>query len=356
MLRPQKPSLGGNALLKPKNNTKCKTKDEKKEAARCRAANNLNCTVEQLENFAVIYKNLVCGAKTAGCVYESQDGMIAAFLGKGLSEVQIRSFLPVGGHKVQRIRNELKDPSLREKRNMPRVPSHAVSDEDIERLVEQAKEWDLEDGFACSHRRIKRYFKEKEGEEALTWAKLHLKYKTAMETINARAMSKVRWREYVRAIFPNVRLSRAKEDECDTCVAINIELADESISEERRQELLLVKSVHIDEAITQRRAMSAFIRQFVGAIDPDQVLPNEILPDYVDDFPEDEDIADDGEEHVALTIDGDEEPPITLTPGTVQVQAEDFAGSFALPHYGFLRPSSDFYHSNLMQLAVIHSI
>ena len=245
MLRPQKPSLGGNALLKPKNNTKCKTKDEKKEAARCRAANNLNCTVEQLENFAVIYKNLVCGAKTAGCVYESQDGMIAAFLGKGLSEVQIRSFLPVGGHKVQRIRNELKDPSLREKRNMPRVPSHAVSDEDIERLVEQAKEWDLEDGF----------------------------------------------------------------------------------------------------------------------------------PDYVDDFPEDEDIADDGEEHVALTIDGDEEPPITLTPGTVQVQAEDFAGSFALPHYGFLRPSSDFYHSNLMQhnfivsentnhnhmywsekLAVIHSI
>ena len=152
MLRPQKPSLGGNALLKPKNNTKCKTKDEKKEAARCRAANNLNCTVEQLENFAVIYKNLVCGAKTAGCVYESQDGMIAAFLGKGLSEVQIRSFLPVGGHKVQRIRNELKDPSLREKRNMPRVPSHAVSDEDIERLVEQAKEWDLEDGFACSRK------------------------------------------------------------------------------------------------------------------------------------------------------------------------------------------------------------
>ena len=160
--------------------------------------------------------------QTAGCVNESQDGMIAAFLGKGLSEVQIRSFLPVGGHKVQRIRNELKDPSLREKRNMPRVPSHAVSDEDIERLVEQAKEWDL-------------------------------------------------------------------------------------------------------------------------------VLPNEILPDYVDDFPEDEDIADDGEEHVALTIDGDEEPPITLTPGTVQVQAEDFAGSFALPHYGFLRASSDFYHCNLMQ-------
>ena len=97
-----------------------------------------------MKYFAVIYKNLVCGAKTAGCVYESQDGMIAAFLGKGLSEVQIRSFLPVGG------------------------------------------------------------------------------------------------REYVRAIFPNVRLSRAKEDECDTCVAINIELADESILEERRQELLLL--------------------------------------------------------------------------------------------------------------------
>ena len=43
-----------------------------------------------------------------------------------------------------------------------------------------------------------------------------------------------------------------------------------------------------------------------SAIDPNQVLPNEILPDYVDDFPEDKDIADDGEEHVSRTIDDHE--------------------------------------------------
>ena len=34
----------------------------------------------------------------------------------------------------------------------------------------------------------------------------------------------VRWREYVRAIFPNFTLCRPKEDECDACFAINIEL------------------------------------------------------------------------------------------------------------------------------------
>ena len=81
--------------------------------------------------------------------------------------MQIRSFLPVGGLKVQRIRSELKEPSLREKRNMLRVPSDAVSDEDIERLVKQAKEWDLEDGFACFHRRIKRYSKRRKRKKHL---------------------------------------------------------------------------------------------------------------------------------------------------------------------------------------------
>ena len=94
-----------------------------------------------------IYQCLQKGGKPTGCVYESQDAMIASFLGQGLSESQVCSFLPVDGRKVQRIRNELKDPSLREKRNEPKMRSHAVFNEDIARLVEQAKEWDLEDGL-----------------------------------------------------------------------------------------------------------------------------------------------------------------------------------------------------------------
>ena len=48
------------------------------------------------------------------------------------------------------------------------------------------------------------------------------------------------------------------------CVAINIELEDENISDEQKQELLLVQSVHIGEAITQGGAMNAFVWEFVG--------------------------------------------------------------------------------------------
>ena len=94
-------------------------------------------------------------------------------------------------------------------------------------------------------------------EEATTQAKFYLNYKSGMEKMNKRAKSYitifhrewaiskawVRWREHVRAIFPNFTLCSPKEDECDTCFAINIELVDESIWEERKRELLLVVDI-----------------------------------------------------------------------------------------------------------------
>ena len=37
-----------------------------------------------------------------------------------------------------------------------------------------------------------------------------------------------------------------------------------------------------------------------------------------------------------------------LTSSLVQIQAEDYGGSIALPHYGYKRPSADYFNSNLM--------
>ena len=62
------------------------------------------------------------------------------------------------------------------------------------------------------------------------------------------------------ALFPHVRLAKTKEDECDACVAIDIELLDTNLTKERRAELLAITATHINEAIVQRRAMSAFAR------------------------------------------------------------------------------------------------
>ena len=45
----------------------------------------------------------------------------------------------------------------------------------------------------------------------------------------------------MHSMFPQIRLARSKEDECDACVALNIELADPDLTPERRQELEEVK-------------------------------------------------------------------------------------------------------------------
>jgi nicotinic acid mononucleotide adenylyltransferase len=38
---------------------------------------------------------------------------------------------------------------------------------------------------------------------------------------------------------------------------------------------------------------------------------------------------------------------LTVAP-QIQIQIEDFGGSFAMPHYGHLRPLADYFNSNLI--------
>ena len=68
-----------------------------------------------------------------------------------------------------------------------------------------------------------------------------------------RCISKVRKREYVRVLYPGLRLSRSKTDLCDRCVRIEIELKSPDLSDERRTFLEEEKKVHVKEAIEQRR-------------------------------------------------------------------------------------------------------
>ena len=79
---------------------------------RCRAAKGLN----------------------SGGVDESQDGLLAAFLGQGLSGNKSYIYIPVGGHKIQFMRDELNNPSCQESRNAPCTPSNAVTDTDIQNI------------------------------------------------------------------------------------------------------------------------------------------------------------------------------------------------------------------------------
>lgn len=68
-----------------------------------------------------------------------------------------------------------------------------------------------------------------------------------------RFLSRGRWREYVRVLYPGLRLSRTKTDLCDRCVKIEIELQNSDITEERRSFLEAEKKLHVDDAIKQRK-------------------------------------------------------------------------------------------------------
>ena len=138
-----------------------------------------------------------------------------------------------------------------------------------------------------------------------------------MEAGGHRVLSVERWRQYIVYFYPGVRLSRSKEDVCDACMRIELQLCDESLTPEARAALELQKRTHLEASKGWRRAMGDFVKQFVSREAPAQILPaliveEELLVAAMD----------------ALVID---EPPI------LQVTAEDFGGSLTMPHYGFRR-------------------
>jgi hypothetical protein len=73
--------------------------------------------------------------------------------------------------------------------------------------------------------------------------------------------------------------------------------------------------------------MSGFVKQYIATNAPQQPVLNAIIPDTIDDAPPD---------------------PIDDAFLEIQIQIEDFGGSFPLPFYGHQRPSADYFNSNLM--------
>jgi hypothetical protein len=92
----------------------------------------------------------------------------------------------------------------------------------------------------------------------------------------------------------------------------------------------------MDATISQSRTMSTFVKEFVKQHAPDQPVPRTIIPNSYDN-----DRAHDA---------GDINMASMTTVPTIQIQIEDFGGSFAMPHSGHSRPSADYFNSNLMVL------
>ena len=90
--------------------------------------------------------------------------------------------------------------------------------------------------------------------------------------------------------------------------------------------------MHLEAARSQRRMMNDFIKKFADTHSPGQHILNPIPEEIVEDIP----------------VISDFHAEITLTLPKVTVQAQDFGGSLTMPHYGYRRPSADYFNSNLM--------
>ena len=103
------------------------------------------------------------------------------------------------------------------------------------------------------------------------------------------------------------------------------------------------------------------MRDYTGQVDPNLVIPKYYLLEELPDDPgmvdieteniSSECIADAKDDEVRARDDNDVDtiPKAGIkTLSSVQLQAEDYGGSIALPHYGFRRPSADYFNSNLM--------
>ena len=268
--------------------------------------------------------------------YYIAQGVIISLLQMNFKQLEICIMLRCGNGRVSALNKLLKTGNWQLSPKLRPPPLHALTEEERDFIRAEKEYWELEDGFPCSHRRPRQYL----AKENTTWVKLHEIYAERMRAGGHRVVSYERWTQYVHFYFPGLRLNRTTTDDCDACIRLKIELKMPNLEPARKAELELELATHLGVAIQQRRLMSKFVKGYVANIDPAQLFPTEdVLDDTV------EDLA--GLVDQQLLIDAVERG--RTVGAKVLVQAEDFGGSIALPHYGFSRPQADYFNSNLME-------
>ena len=258
-----------------------------------------------------------------GNEHDEADGIIMNLLSLNFSQIEIRAVLKCGATRIDRVNKARNNPEATRQKIRP-PPPHAATEKDLQNIQDCQFDWKLENGFPCPHRRPRQYF----SESGVTWDKVWRDYKEKMINLDQRVLSYNRFTEYIHYFFPGLRLSRTVEDACDACIRIETQLQDPDLNSFDQEALQLELKSHLDATKNQRSAMNEFIKMFVNKNSPHQLLPEVILPEYIDD--EFECVCDD-----------------IMNP-KVLIQAEDYGGSLVFPFYGFVRPSADYFNSNLI--------
>ena len=190
----------------------------------------------------------------------------------------------------------------------------------------------------CSHRKLKEYFvPDPNAERAPEWKDYWEEYKERMMKDGHRIVSYSDWTQYVHFLWPGLKLTRCMTDVCDGCIRIEVELKRTDLTEERRNELLREKELHLNAAITQRKFIAQCAQVYAKKYDPVQVFDARMLNAHeLDEF--------------ESYLNDDELKQIedsSISPGKVTMQYQDFGGSLTASWFAFREPGANYYASNL---------
>ena len=130
-------------------------------------------------------------------------------------------------------------------------------------------------------------------------------------------------------MYPKLKIRKLREDMCDVCERIRLQLKNPGLSEECKETLKAELEEHLGPAKIQRRVWSNHVLKYARSLDSEFSVSGSIIP--------------------ATTHDPIPEVLNAPVCPKVILEAHDFGGSLPLPHYGIRRPGVDYYQSNLMQ-------
>ena len=104
------------------------------------------------------------------------DGLIMSLIQRSLSNIEIRATVGCGYSRINRIRKLMADPQR--KKIVRKPPPHAVTEKQLNNLKNHIKSYETEDGFACAHRRARKFFVK----QGLKWKGIYKSYEKLMKS------------------------------------------------------------------------------------------------------------------------------------------------------------------------------
>jgi hypothetical protein len=102
--------------------------------------------------------------------------------------------------RIQKLHSEMQEPGYEPNTNVRAIPKHSASNLDKSRVKDHIKDnYDLEEGYACSHRNQMLYF----SCQTVKWKDIYESYTKGIPQ-GQRILSRNRWREYVRFYYPQL--------------------------------------------------------------------------------------------------------------------------------------------------------